>query len=141
MDAREKRELTELFGKEIGKERFLNPEKSTIEVRSEIIGSILKFLRNEAGLTQTEVANKIGIAQQTYAGYESGRHQPNVEILIRLADIYDMPLDYISGRYVGLGEEDKVEIGGKVYERLQSMKEYYATQRESERVFFKTLNR
>ena len=141
MDAREKREWTELFGKEIGKEQFLNPEKSTVEVRSEIIGGILKFLRSEAGFTQSEVAYKIGIAQQTYAGYESGRHQPNVEILIRLADLYDMPLDYISGRYVGLKDNDGIDVGEKVYERLQAMKEYYATQRESERVFFKTLNR
>ena len=141
MDTKEKRERTELFGKQIGKEKFLNPEKSTIEVRSEIIGNILKFLRNTAGLTQSEVANKIGIAQQTYAGYESGRHQPNVEILIRLADVYDMPLDYISGRYVGVEGVDKWEMGDRAYERLQSMQEYYAMQRESERIFLRTLNK
>ena len=69
------------------------------ESRAKTIGSILKFLRNEVGLKQKDIAEKVGIAQQTYAGYESGRHEPSLDLAIRLAEEYGVTLDFIAGRY------------------------------------------
>ena len=89
-----------LFYEEIGKKQYLNEETNTIEVRSETIGMILKFLRNRIGITQTTIARNIGIAQQTYAGYESGKHEPSIEIMIRLANFYNLSMDYITGRFI-----------------------------------------
>lgn len=89
-----------LFYEEIGKKQYLNKETNTIEVRSETIGMILKFLRNRVGITQTTIARNIGIAQQTYAGYESGKHEPSIEIMIRLANFYNLSMDYITGRFI-----------------------------------------
>lgn len=89
-----------LFYEEIGKKQYLNEETNTIEVRSETIGMILKFLRNRVGITQTTIARNIGIAQQTYAGYESGKHEPSIEIMIRLANFYNLSMDYITGRFI-----------------------------------------
>lgn len=137
MGVMEKSEFTEIFGQEIGSEKFLNPKKGTVEVRSEVIGRILKHLRTKAGLTQNDVSQKIGIAQQTYAGYESGKHQPNIELLIRLADIYDMPLDYISGRYIGV--EEDYQGWDEVKEKLDRMEKYYALKHKDEAEFLKSL--
>ena len=56
-------------------------------------------------LTQRAVAENIGVAQQTYAGYESGKHEPSIEIAIRLANFYNLSMDYITGRFVGDEQE------------------------------------
>lgn len=71
-----------------------------ITKRSEIIGKKLADLRLNRGYTQTELCNEIGIAQTTYAGYETGRHEPSADTLIKLANVYEISLDYLVGRYV-----------------------------------------
>lgn len=55
-------------------------------------------LRKENGLTQTEVAKKLFLSQNGYASYESGRTEPNIETLCKLADYYNVSLDYLVGR-------------------------------------------
>lgn len=80
------------------KKEYLDTESLDVKIRSDTIGKILKFLRNETRLTQKEVALKIGVAQQTYAGYESGKHEPSIELTIRLANLYKVTMDYITGR-------------------------------------------
>ncbi len=86
--------------KRISKKQYYEEETQKIKTRSETIGYILKFLRKEQRLTQKEVAENLGIAQQTYAGYESGKHEPSIEIAIRISDFYGLSLDYITGRFV-----------------------------------------
>lgn len=77
--------------------------------RNEIMGYILKFLRKEKKLSQKTIAENIGIAQQTYAGYEIGKHEPSIEITIKLANFYGLPLDYIAGRYTEIEEKEQIE--------------------------------
>lgn len=86
--------------KRINKKQYYEEETQKVKTRSETIGYILKFLRKEQKLTQKEVAENLGIAQQTYAGYESGKHEPSIEIAIRISDFYGLSLDYITGRFV-----------------------------------------
>ena len=90
---------------DIGKKNFVNFSENKIESRSEKIGKILKFLRKRMNLTQTTIANNIGIAQQTYAGYENGKHEPSIEIAIRLANFYGLSMDFITGRFAGFFDE------------------------------------
>ncbi len=100
---------------QIGDQENLDPQKrnqnkkKAIESRSKKIGRILTDLRLNIDMTQQETATAIGIAQTTYAGYETGRHEPSIEILIRLADIYKVSMDYITGRYEGSDDIDDEE--------------------------------
>ncbi|MGO5115218.1 helix-turn-helix transcriptional regulator [Candidatus Avoscillospira sp. LCP25S3_F1] len=48
----------------------------------------LKRLRQIAGLTQEEVADKIGLTRQAISGYESGRRQPDIAMIEQLAQLY-----------------------------------------------------
>jgi len=68
------------------------------EQRIKTAGKILRYLRKKAGLSQREIAETLGIVQQTYAGYENGHHEPSMDILVQLANFYKVTLDYISGR-------------------------------------------
>jgi len=61
-------------------------------------GKTLRYLRKKANLSQREIAERLNIVQQTYAGYENGHHEPSIDILIQLADFHKVTLDYISGR-------------------------------------------
>jgi len=59
----------------------------------------LKEKRTKANLTQTDIAKRLKISQSTYAGYETGKRQPDIETLSKLADIFETSADYLLGRY------------------------------------------
>ena len=52
-------------------------------------------LRDIAGLTQEQVAGKIGLTRQALSSYESGRTRPDIEMLMRLCEVYNTDLDAI----------------------------------------------
>ena len=58
----------------------------------------LKTLRHTTGLTQVELGRKLGIAQRTVAGYESGHRTPPSDIIGKMADIFGVSTDYLYGR-------------------------------------------
>lgn len=58
----------------------------------------LKNLREDADLTQAQVGAYLNISQRSYAHYEAGTRGIPVEILINLADLYQVNLDYLVGR-------------------------------------------
>lgn len=57
----------------------------------------LKELRKEKGLTQRKLAEKLNYGYTAIANYESGRNQPKLQDLVRLADALDTSLDYLVG--------------------------------------------
>lgn len=64
---------------------------------------IMKFenirnLRIDKGYTQKEIAKLLGISQNTYSQYEIGVLNYPVDALIKLADIYNVSIDYLVGR-------------------------------------------
>jgi transcriptional regulator with XRE-family HTH domain len=58
----------------------------------------LKEVRKSLKLTQEEAARKLGIARTTYSGYETGNAEPDNEILQKIADLYNVSVDYLFGR-------------------------------------------
>lgn len=63
-----------------------------------MMNDILKELREDKGLTQTELANYLKVSRQSISGYETGIVEPTVNTLIKLADLYNCSLDYLTGR-------------------------------------------
>lgn len=55
-------------------------------------------LRQEHNLTQSQLAAILNISQRSYSHYETGSRQIPIELLIALADYYDVSIDYIVGR-------------------------------------------
>ena len=53
-------------------------------------------LREDSDRKQVEVAKYLGVTQSTYSSYERGDINIPVEALIKLADLYDVSLDYLS---------------------------------------------
>ncbi|WP_429247450.1 helix-turn-helix domain-containing protein [Lactococcus lactis subsp. lactis] len=57
----------------------------------------LKTLRKINGITQKELAEKLKIKQNSYSDWENGKSEPNIEMLVRIADYFDVSLDYLMG--------------------------------------------
>ncbi|WP_241698090.1 helix-turn-helix transcriptional regulator, partial [Enterococcus faecalis] len=57
------------------------------------IGNSLKMRRNELGLTQSEVAEKLYVTRQTISNWENNKSYPNIDCLIELSNLYEMTLD------------------------------------------------
>ena len=55
----------------------------------------LKDLRKQAGLTQVDVAEKLGISQPAYASWERGVKKPTQENLVKIAQILNVSVDYL----------------------------------------------
>lgn len=63
------------------------------------INSVLKEVRENRKYTQKEIADYLSITQQAYANYENGKRLIDIEKLKKLADLYQISLDILSGRY------------------------------------------
>ena len=57
----------------------------------------LRDLREDADLTQAQIADYLHIKQNTYSQYENGHRQIPVEMIIKLARYYKVSTDYILG--------------------------------------------
>ena len=57
----------------------------------------IRDLREDSGLTQTEIGKLLNVGQRTYADYEYGVTRIPVDRLIQLAKYYDVSMDYICG--------------------------------------------
>ena len=58
----------------------------------------LKSLRIECGINQTKLGAEIGVTVKQIQRYESGESEPTLSKLLRLADFFHVPLDYLTGR-------------------------------------------
>ena len=59
----------------------------------------IRELRESAGYkSQQSFADAFGIAQSTVGGWEAGKREPNYETTSRLADFFDVSVDYLLGR-------------------------------------------
>ena len=58
----------------------------------------LRELRNKSGLTQNEIANKLGVSGQTILNWENGIYEPKIGQLIQLADLFNVTVDYLIER-------------------------------------------
>ena len=58
----------------------------------------LRDLREDNDWTQQQLADRLAISRSAYSAYENGANAPPIEVLLRLADIYNTSVDYILGR-------------------------------------------
>ena len=83
---------------EISKERYLKLKKQKEEEKKNLFSVRLKELRLQHGFSQEELAEKIGIKQNSYSDWENGKSKPNYEKLEKIADFFGVSLDWLFGR-------------------------------------------
>ncbi len=55
----------------------------------------LRRLRTENNYTQEQISEKLNISRQAYSNYETGKRIPDIDMLIRIADIYEVTLEQL----------------------------------------------
>lgn len=68
-----------------------------------VLGKQIKMLRTIRGWTQEELGKRLGVSKVAVCSYEHGLQVPNVEMLNKLADLFEVTVDYLLGRHEDCG--------------------------------------
>ena len=60
-----------------------------------MLGERLRNLRESRGLSQVQLANRLGKSKQSVSNWENNNILPSIEILVRLAEIFQVSCDYL----------------------------------------------
>ena len=58
----------------------------------------IKNLRTKKGASQQDVADYLNVKRPTYTRYESGTNEPDLETVVKLADYFEVSVDYLLDR-------------------------------------------
>ena len=83
------------------------------------IGSFLKALRKEKGITQEQLAEKLGVAGRTVSRWETASNMPDLSVLIQLAEFYDIEVGEILD-----GERKDIVMDKEAKETLNKIADY-----------------
>lgn len=73
------------------------PEAGAIAAALELVAPRLRRVREQRGMTLTELAERTGISKSTLSRLENGQRRPTLELLLPLAQAYRVPLDDLVG--------------------------------------------
>lgn len=74
-----------------------------------MIGNRLKKLREEKRLKQSDLANKLGVSQQTISQYEKDIREPDPVMSKKIASFFDVSIDYLYGNSSERSTVDKIK--------------------------------
>lgn len=63
---------------------------------------MLRDTRMKRKLTQQSLADAIDVSLRAYQKYEQGTREPSLDLLVKLADVLEVPTDYLLGRDLSL---------------------------------------
>ena len=78
----------------------------------------LRLLREEKGISQQKLADMLNISQQAIFKYEKTANEPDISTLIKLAEIFDVSVDYL------IGNTETRKQTGKIDSVLLTEQEY-----------------
>ena len=91
------------------------------------IGSFIKELRKEQNLTQEELAEKFNVARRTVSRWETGSNMPDLDILVEMADFYDVDF-----REILDGERKSEKMDEELKETVLKVAEYNNEEKKRE---------
>ena len=83
------------------------------------IGSFLKELRKEKGLTQEQLAEKLNVSRRTVSRWETGNNMPDLDLLTEMADFYQVDL-----RELMNGERKNEQMDKEMKETVLQVADY-----------------
>lgn len=86
----------------------------------------IRDLREDMDLRQIDVSKATGIDQKTLSNYETGKTRPDSEALIKLADFFNVSIDYLVGRSEKnlSSDRDIIKEINKIQGQLENIKQY-----------------
>lgn len=90
-------------------------------------GNNLKTLRIKNGMTQAQLAQKLGLTKSVISAYETGLRLPSYDILINVARIYNVSTDYL----LGVEHSNEIDFSGLSIEEIEALKNLIKAMRKS----------
>ena len=89
------------------------------------IGSLLKTLRKEKGITQEQFAEHLGVSNRTISRWETGNNMPDISLLVEIADYFDVSILEIIN-----GERKSETMNEEVKEVAETLSDYATAEKE-----------
>lgn len=105
--------------------------KSELEFWSDLSVK-LRELREKNGLTQPDVADRIEIGVSAYKSYELGARRIPVDVLVRVAALYNISMDDLLGNSVKRDASTNIIHGNFTKEQIQKIQKYADLVRNNE---------
>jgi putative transcriptional regulator len=96
----------------------------------------LKRLRNNKGLSQEELAIRLNVVRQTISKWEKGLSVPDADLLIKIADVFEVSVSELLGANYDSGDEVQINA---VAEQLMRINEQLAIKNSRSRRIWKTV--
>ena len=80
-------------------------------------GNTLKTLRINNNLTQSQLAQQLGLTKSVISAYETGLRLPSYDILIHIAKIYSVSTDYL----LGIERKQEIDLSGLSQEEINAL--------------------
>ena len=71
------------------------------------IAERIKYLREEKGMSQAELGRAMNVARMTINNYEVDKRSPDIAFTLKLADYFDVTIDYLIGKSEFKKQNDK----------------------------------
>lgn len=78
--------------------------------QKQIIGIRLKEIREKREIDKSDAADMLEVNYSTYSNWEAGNREPSAAMLIKMADFYEVSLDYLYGRDVAVNDKLEKEL-------------------------------
>ena len=104
---------------------ILKAEKGATDMDMKKIGGFLKFLRKERGLTQEQAGEIFMVAGRTISRWENGVNMPDLNLLIQIAEYYDVELEEILN-----GERRNEDMDKKLKDTILKAADYSELEKE-----------
>ena len=82
-----------------------------------IIGEKIKMLRKNKNMTQTVLAQRLGVTKSVISAYENGMCSPSYDILISLADIFGVSTDFL----LGYRKNNTIDVSGLTENQIEGI--------------------
>ena len=80
-------------------------------------GNNLKTLRLREGMTQANLAQKLGITKSVISAYETGLRLPSYDVLIHIAKLFKVSTDYL----LGIENKQEIDLSGLSAEEIDAL--------------------
>lgn len=81
------------------------------------LGNTLKTLRIKENITQAQLAQKLGLTKSVISAYETGLRLPSYDVLIHIANIFNVTTDYL----LGLERKKEIDLSGLTEEEISAL--------------------
>ena len=89
-----------------------------------VFGNRLKTMRENAGWTKTHVANRLHLPLTTYANYEYGKREPDIETITAISTLFNTSTDYLMGKTDDPNSTDRPSNTALTWEDLKTPMPY-----------------